>query len=400
MPTPRWKALLENPDRIDPVGVDLAIVTDGGDEAYRAALGRWNRLRHQDDRDAHAGIAYILAEAFDDLRGLQELASEWPETLPEELSWRLAVAGPSQAIREVFGPKVLAPLRDWLDASMGEEVPHEEARIARTLFPDDDGEVYLPLRRVLMEVVDIDDPGPAERVADDLLVAAASATPDSQDVQRTVLAYWGEEPPLDEVPTADPLPGEPPASWYATCELIARSRRPEFADRVIEVATRDEEAWNGPGSDAETLVLALGESAGGTADAKLLEIAKARVPMSGTAVRTLADRRRRLSGSAPEMTKHMVALVKGMIEHGILEQMPGKHTLLALARQRRADEDPMTAATAIADALGRPTGEELAPEWSAFSAWLEDAELPGPAPVPAAPQKRERGGLGRLFGRR
>lgn len=124
--------------------------------------------------------------------------------------------------------------------------------------------------------------------------------------------------------------------------------------------------------------------------------------MSGLAVRTLAARRRRLAGAEPEMMERLNTIVRGMREHGILDSTPGHRTRLALAKERTADEDPLRTAMTVASALGRPTGDELAPEWAAFAGWLDTVELPGPTPVPAAPGRRpgeERGRRG-LFGRR
>ncbi|KAB1643271.1 hypothetical protein [Gulosibacter chungangensis] len=402
MATPRWQQLLAHPEQVDPSGVDIAVIADAGDAGYRATLGSWNKLRFGTDRDAHAAIAYILAEAFEDGRGLEEIASSWQETFPEEIAWRALIGQPSKILTSVFGPKAVAELRSWLESNGSGALPKDAARAARLLRADDRGAVYLELRRMLVNSAEPEELDAAERIADDLLVAAASGTPDRAEVRRTVLAYWGEEPPLDDVPTAEPDPGESPASWEATCELIARSTQPAFADRVIEIVFADDESWNGPGSDAEALVHALGDSAGATADAKLLDIAKAQVPMSGLAVRTLASRRRRLAGAEPELLARLNAIIVGMRDQGILEATPGPKTRLALARDRSADEDPQKVAMTVASALGRSTGDELAPEWASFAAWLAGADLPGPTPVPAASARR-RGddrGRGRLFGRR
>ncbi|MGO1545606.1 MAG: hypothetical protein ACTHXA_14830 [Gulosibacter sp.] len=401
MDTPRWKQLLNRPEQIDPSGVDIAIIADAGDVAYRTALSKWNKLRHGTDRDAHAGIAYVLADAFDDHRGLEEIATEWPEIFPEEFAWRTMVAEPTKPLREIFGPKSLAVLKRWLEANNGQPLPKEAARTARALHPDDRGQIYLPLRRELINNAEPEELDAAERIADDLLIAAAAATPDRTEVRRTVLSYWGQEPPLDDVPTAEPDPGEVPAAWDATCAMIANSQHSTFADRVIAIVADDEESWNGPGSDAESFVRALGKSAGSTADAKLLEIAKAQVPMSGLAVRTLAERRRRIARAEPEMGARLKAIIIGMREHEVLIETPGAATRLALAKQRKADEDPKKVAAIVAEAMGRPTGDELAPEWAAFTAWLDNAQLPAPTPVPAvAPSKRsDDRGLGRFFGR-
>lgn len=402
MDTPRWQQLLAHPDQIDPSGVDIAVIADAGEAGYRDALARWNTLRFGTDRVAHAAIAYILAEAFEDNRGLDEIADSWDGIIPDEIAMRAMIGEPSTRLTAAFGPKIVHALRERLESSDSTSLPEEAARAARLLHPDDGGRVYLALRRKVVADVSPNETDAAERVADDLLIAAAAGSPDRSEVRRTVLAYWGEEPPLDAVPTAEPAPGESPAAWDATCELIARSQQPSFADRVIEIAFADHDAWNGHGSDAELLVRALGKSSGSTADARLLEIAKAQVPMSGLAVRTLAERRRRLAGAEPEMMARLKAIIVGMREHGVLDATPGPKTRLALAKDRSAEESPNKVATVVAEALGRPTGEALAPEWASFAAWLETAQLPGPTPVPPAPARRrsEDRGFGRLFGRR
>ena len=402
METPRWQQLLNRPDQIDPSGIDIAVIADAGDAGYRATLNSWNKLRFGTDREAHAAVAYILAEAFDDNRGLEEIATNWPETFPEEIAWRATIGEPSKHLAAAFGPKAITELRTWLESNGSGALPKDAARAARLLHPDDGGSVYLELRRMLVTSAEPEELDAAERIADDLLIAASTGTPDRPEVRQTVLAYWGEEPPLDDVPTAEPDPGESPASWNATCALVAHSAQPAFADRVIEIVFVDDESWNGPGSDAESLVRALGESAASSADAKLLEIGKAQVPMSGFAIRTLAARRRRLANAAPEMIERLNAIIVGMREHGVLDATPGPKTRLALAKERTAEEDPQKVATIVAAALGRPTGDELAPEWASFAGWLADADLPGPTPIPSATGRRrgEDRGRGRLFGRR
>lgn len=403
MAKPYWEQLLEHPDRIDPASGAMQVLADAGDAAYRAALQRWNLLRHSDDRDAHAGIALVLADAFDDYRAVDEIAATWPETFPEQFAWRTFVAPPSEPVRAAFGPKAIAELRTWMESGTAADLPDSAARAARTLRADDEGEVYLPARRLLIERTADSDPNAGERVADELLIAAAAATPEHDEVRRAVLSYWGQEQPVDAVPTAEPGPGESPASWTATCELIARSTDAAFADRVIAIAATHEDAWRGAGFDAETYVRALEQSAGDTADETLLDVAKAQVPASGLAVRSLAARRRPLAGAEPPLAARLDAIVAGMRESGILDAPLGKRTRLALAERRTEDENPQAVAIEVAEALGRPTGDELALEWASFASWLETAELPGPTPVPAAPPKRDDRGdgglLGRLFGR-
>lgn len=442
MTTPRWQHLLERPENIDASGVAVAIIADGGDAAYRKALARWNTLRVRGDRDAQAGIALILADAFDDHRAIDEIAATWPEVFPEQFAWRTAIAEPGTRTRRAFGAKALAALRDWGEHGTAENLPVEATQALRILHPDDAEEVYLPLRRLLLErahelVVrrnsaataaaeeaakgaeadaandDEDAPGAsptpaddlaqleaamasselvdaAERAADNLLIAAARATPDSYDVQRVVLSYWGEAEPLDAVPTANPRPGDPPASWTATCEILAGTRSTRVAEKLNELAEGYDELR---GRELEEYISALERAHAPFADAKLLELAKSESGAAGLAVRALADRRRRLAKAQPPMMARLDALVEGLHEHGILTELPGVQARAAIAKQRTPDEEPLQAAMAIADAYGRPTGNELALEWASFASWLEATTLPGPAPVPAAPPApRQRGG--------
>ena len=458
MTTPRWQHLLERPENIDASGIAIAIIADGGDAAYRKALARWNTLRERGDRDAQAGIALILADAFDDHRAIDEIAATWPQVFPEQFAWRTAIAEPGARTRRAFGAKALAALRAWGEHGTAEDLPVEATQALRILHPDDAEKVYLPLRRLLLErthelVVRRDsaasaaaeeaekraeadaaaneqdeespkdeaapenEPTPtddlaqleaamatselvdaAERAADNLLVAAARATPDSYDVQRVVLSYWGEAEPLDAVPTANPCPGDPPASWTATCEILAGTRSTRVAEKLNELVEGYDELR---GRELEEYISALERAHAPFADAKLLELAKSDSGAAGLAVRALADRRRRLAKAQPPMIARLDALVEGLHEHGILTEMPGVQARAALAEQRTPDEEPLQAAVAIADAYGRPTGNELALEWASFASWLETTTLPGPAPVPAAPPtpRRRGGGIRGLFRR-
>jgi hypothetical protein len=463
--TPRWQELLAHPDNIDATGIAVAIIADGGDAAYRRALARWNALRGGTDRDAHAGIAIILAESFDDHRAIDEIAQTWPEVFPEQFAWRTAIAEPGPRIRAAFGAKALDALRNWVDSGTAVDLPADAATALRILHPDDHDEVYLGARRLLLErahtevvqrtsaqqrateaaeaakaetdgdnVDDNDkaasdaesgDDAPeapsddttaedlavlesamasselvdtAERIADSLLIAAARATPDSPGVERTVLSYWGQAEPLDAVPTANPHPGEPPASWTATCAIIAASKSARTAEAFITLAESYGELH---GRELDEYLDALTVSHAHRADEVLLELAKSDASAAGRAVRALADRRRRLAKADPPMMARLDVLVETMHEHGILTELPGVQARTALAKQRTDVETPLEAAIAVADAFGRPTGAELALEWASFASWLEEAELPGAAPVPpAAPQRRTRGGGFRgLFGR-
>lgn len=447
MTAPRWQHLLERPENIDATGIAIAIIADGGDAAYRKSLARWNSLRDRNDKDAQAGIALILADAFDDHRAIDEIAETWPEVFPEQFAWRTVIAEPGARTRRAFGAKSLAALREWGEHGTDADLPAEAAQAARMLHPDDAEEVYLPLRRLLLEraheaivrhnsaasaaaeVADDESTEPAEdaeqtaeptatddltqleaamaasdlvdtaeRAADNLLVAAARATPDSYDVQRVVLSYWGEAEPLDAVPTANPRPGDPPASWTATCEVLAGTRSPSVAEQFNQLAEGYDELH---GRELEQYIDALERTNAPFADTKLLELAKSDSGAASLAVRALADRRRRLAKAQPPMTERFDVLVEALHEHGILTELPGVQARAALAKQRTADEEPLQAALAIADAYGRPTGNELALEWASFASWLETATLPGPAPVPAAtPSPRQRpGGIRGLFRR-
>ncbi|UQN15767.1 hypothetical protein [Gulosibacter sp. ACHW.36C] len=455
MTAPRWQQLLERPENIDATGIAIAIIADGGDTAYRRALARWNSLRERNDKDAQAGIALILADAFDDHRAIDEIAETWPEVFPEQFAWRTVIAEPGARTRRAFGAKSLAALRAWGEDGTAADLPADAAQAARMLHPDDAEEVYLPLRRLLLEraheevvrrnsaasaavaaddgddkdnaddestkaAEDAEQPAEptatddltqleaamaasdlvdtAERAADNLLVAAARATPDSYDVQRVVLSYWGEAEPLDAVPTANPRPGDPPASWTATCEVLAGTRSPRVAEKFNELAESYDELH---GRELEEYVDALERAHASFADAKLLELAKSDSAAASLAVRALADRRRRLVKAQPPMTERFDAIVEALHEHGILTELPGVQARAALAKQRTADEEPLQAALAIADAYGRPTGNGLVLEWASFASWLETATLPGPAPVPAvtASPRQRPGGIRGLFRR-
>lgn len=399
--TPRWQQLLDQPDSLEAAGVGIDIIADGGDAAYRAALTRWNRIRDTDARDAGAGLAVILGDAFDDARALEYIAAEWDEVFPEELAWRCALRTPSRALRRAIGAKALAALREWLESGTAEELPAEAARACRILAPDDHGEVYLQARRLLIERAQqhivrtgSGDTDAAERVADDLLVAAAKATPDSPEVQQTLLSYWGEAQPLDVVPTAEPAAGAMPASWHANCEVLAGTSSQSAAERFADLIGDIEEVELG-GSEAGDYLHALSQSEFADADARLLEFAKSENPAAGTAVRELAARRRRMAGGHPAFLDRVNALIDGLLKHGLLTETPGARAREALAEQRNDDESPLAAAAVIADAFGAP--KDAAGAWDEFADWLETAEIPGAAPVPPAqPPRRRRRGFGLL----
>lgn len=389
--TPLWQYVLDHVDRADPKGLAVAIAADGGDPAYRAALTRWNKLRDGQNRDAIAGISLLLAEAFDDHRAVDYAAREWPEPFPEEFAWRVFLRPASEPVRRAFAPKILEGLREWFIVHEDGDLPLELARAARTLRADDSGEVYLQLRRDIVEETAATIPARGEKVADELLIAAAAATPDRAEVRRCVLSYWGQEEPIDDVPTSEPVEGQQPASWSATCALIRRSSDAAFADRVIKIAHTHEDAWRATGFDAENYVRALEESVGNSADAKLLELARAQVPISGNAVRALAARRRRLAGVRPPLLKRLELVLQGMHVSGLMAQydeLPGPLARKVLAEQLDESMDALSIAHQVAEAFDISTGEELMLEWSSFASWAEENELPEPDPVPAAPPQR------------
>ncbi|MFD2674247.1 hypothetical protein [Gulosibacter bifidus] len=400
--TTRWQQLLNEPDSLEAASIGIDIIADGGEAAYRKALSRWHELRETDRRDAHAGIAVILGDAFDDDRALARIATEWDEVFPEEIAWRCAVRKPSRQLKRVFGAKALAALNDWVESGSDAELPAKAARACRILAPNDHGTTYLMARRLLLERAQAaivrdgkGDTDAAERVADDLLIAAAIATPNSPEVQQTLLSYWGEAQPLDTVPTAEPLPGAMPASWQASCAILERTDSQTVAERFADLIGDVEEVERG-GSEAADYLAALSGSSFADADARLLEFAKSENPAAGVAVRELAARRRRLAESHPAYLDRVNALVDGLREHELLHEVPGRLAREALAKQRNADESLLSAAAAIADAFGTP--QDAGSSWQSFADWLDTATIPDASPVPPAQaQKRRRRGFG-LFG--
>lgn len=397
MTTPRWQQLLDTPDALEAAGIGIDIIADAGETAYRAALTKWNKVRDTDARDTVAGLAVILGDAFDDDRALARIATEWADVFPEEIAWRCALREPSKALKRVFGAKALAAIDSWIEEGSAAELPDDAARACRILAPNDRGETYLVARRALLERTqeaiirgDAGDTDAAERVADDLLVAAAIATPDSQAVQQTLLSYWGEAQPLDMVPTAQPHPGAMPASWYASCELLARTSSLPVAERFADLIGDMQEVETG-GTEATDYLAALSKSEFVDADARLLEFAKSENPAAGTAVRELAARRRRIARSEPAYLTRVNAIIEGLREHGLLAEIPGVRTRTALAEARDPEESPLAVAAAIADAYG--TAQDAGAEWQQFADWLDATDIPQASPVPPAqaPRRRRRG---------
>lgn len=400
--TPRWQQLLDQPDSLEAAGIGIDIIADGGDGAYRAALSRLNRIRDTDARDANAGLAVILGDAFDDGRALEYIAAEWDEVFPEELAWRCAVRTPSRELTRVFGARALQALRMWAEDGDGQSLPADAARACRILAPNDSGETYLSTRRLLLERTQevviragAGDTHAAELIADDLLVAAAKATPDLPPVQQTLLSYWGEAQPLDTVPTAQTDPGTMPASWHASCELLAGTSSQAAAERFADLVGDIEEVEAG-GSEAAEYLNALSRSDYVDADARLLEFAKSENPAAGVAVRELAARRRRIAGGHPEYHDRVNALIDGLREHELLPEVPGTRTREALAKQRSTDESLLSASVSIADAFG--VGQDASDRWEQYANWLESAAIPDadPVPPPQAPKRRRRRGFGRF----
>ena len=400
MSHPRWTSLLEHPDLVASGGTAMAILADGGDPAHRAALARWIELREGDDRDAHAGIALILAEAFDDRRALDRLAEASDDPYPDEFAWRSLSAPAGPAVRSAFGPKVLRALRAWM-SSESTDFPERLILAARTLHPNDEGAVYLPMRRALIERADADHLAIAEQFADELLLAGAVGSADNAEIAQCVLSFWGEAEPVDAVPVAEPGPNAPLASWTATCELLAHTSDAGLATRLIELALTHEEGWRTDNAGAEAFVRALERTASPRGDEVLLQLAKDDLEVSGAAVRALAERRTRLADAPPRFAARVDALLVGLQDAGLVTFEAGPRTRQVLAEQLPDTDSAAELGRAIADRLTVGFATDDAPNWAAFDEWAATAELPPPAPVPAArpPEPPRRRGFGRLFGR-
>lgn len=299
-----------------------AALTDAGDPAHRIALDRWNRVRDIADQPAYAAIAVLLAEAFDDDRALRSFAETTPRAEAAELLAPLApVMTPGGGAARLIERLLLWRLTD--QAGDG-RLRHDLLVALGHLRTDDDGDVYLTMRRAIAgKLAGSEVEQEAERFSDRVLVTAARATPDSPDVLRTVLSYWGEAEPLDTVPTAEPDDDAAPASWHATCALIGGVRRRSDAERLVELA-HDTEFWKeGPPRDALAYVAGLERSAAPSADDKLLDVARGGLPASGEAVAALARRRVRLAGATPILLPRIAAVTTALRDAEVLDSAPG-----------------------------------------------------------------------------
>ncbi|MGO1542991.1 MAG: hypothetical protein ACTHXA_01475 [Gulosibacter sp.] len=293
-----WRELLDNPTvALDPESAGITIISSGQDAAHRYAVRRWLGIRTGEHRDQLAAIAVILAEAFADTRALESMAAARSEPYPDEIGRFDAALGPQSPVAEVFGERILGGLRRYLDEEA--DLPFTLLAAAHRFELDDQGELYLPLRRVAIErTAGSSSATLGESFADRALETATVATPNRPEIQRTVLAQWGVDIPLDEAPIEESRPGFAPTRWIATCNLIARVRSVGVANRLIELA-RSDSFWETPTTDAAAFVHALEASVGRNAQAALLAITRADVSVSRTALRALSDREQRVINETP-----------------------------------------------------------------------------------------------------
>ncbi|GGA60465.1 hypothetical protein GCM10011490_08280 [Pseudoclavibacter endophyticus] len=341
-----------------------AAIADAGDPAHRRALERWGAVRDHVDPAAYAGIAILLIEAFDDDRALLAFAEATDrEAFFEAILPYAPIMAPggrgSRSVGKLFLTRLLHSLGDGvLRTDIIDAIRH--------LRIDDRGEVYLVTRRALAsELNGTPAQDAAERYADLVLIAAAEATPDRPEVMRTVMSYWGADEPLDDVPTAETQGIEAPASWLATCALIRRSRRAADAERLIELA-HDTDFWRstakeGPGAlDASAYVDGLEHSVADSAEDRLLEIAKADLPVSSRAVAAIARRRARMAGAPPIAQPRVDAVTAALLEAGLLEQEPGPRGAEIIREHATATDSPLDLAALVLGVSGRAITFDLA----------------------------------------
>lgn len=333
-----------------------AAIADAGEPAQRRALERWNAVREQGDIEAYAGVAVLLAEAFDDDRALLGLAQAVTrEELFESLLPYAHIMTPglrcARSLEKLFLTRLLHELSSGrLRTDIVDAIRH--MRI------DDHGDAYLPTRRALAtELNDTPVQDQAERFADRLLITAATATPNRPDVLRTVLSYWGEAEPLDDVATAEPIGDEAPASWAATCALIGGIRRASDAEKLIELAHntdfwRDASGTGSAARDANEYVDALEASTADSAEDRLIEIAKADVSASGRAVASIASRRTRIAGLPPIAQPRADAVASELASAGALTAMPGKRGTQIIHRHASMADSPLDLAALVLGASG------------------------------------------------
>ena len=336
-----------------------AAIADAGDAAHRRALDRWHAVRERGDATAYGAVAVLLAEAFDDDRALLAFAESTDRaTLFEAVLPFAHVMTPEGRCARTLGKLFLTRMLHALgEGRLRTEIIDAIAH----LRIDDHGEVYLTTRRALARELagtPLEDAG--ERYADRVLVAAARATPNRPEVLRTVLSYWGAAEPLDDVPTAEPRGDEPPASWFATCELIAGVRRGDDAERLVTLA-HDTEFWReGAPAAGRAYVDGLERSAAASAEDRLLEVAKADVPASGHAVRAIARRRTRMAG-APSIVQPRIEAVTGeLIAAGVIPAPAGPRGTRVVHEAAATGDSALDLAALVLGVSGRAVTFELA----------------------------------------
>lgn len=388
MTTPYWQRLLADDDAIRQVDRrGLTVLTDGGEPANRLALSLWNALRDDVSRaDAHAALAVILAESFDDPRALLAFVRDFG--LNDALLDRAARGDLTPEAGHSLAEPILDALRTWID---GESIDPPDTLLraaARLRIPDGDT-VYLPLRRAVIDRRFGDDT--AERTADLGLLAAVAGEPDSEQVARTVLSYWGAAEPVDAVPTADPEPGRAPASWAATYIMIGTATVREVAERLLDLAF-GHDARLGDDEDGRALVQALVTTRARSAEDRLFELAKADAPISSAAVRAIAQRRRRLAGAPPAAAARVSLVLDALVDTKVITAPLGPHAVTDLLDRLPVDA---TAPEIAMEAVPYAGGAGEAPDaWDAFWAWADATELPEPDPVPPpAPEAESLGGF-------
>lgn len=341
-----------------------AAIADAGEPAHRRALDRWNAVREQGDAAAYGAIAVLLAECFDDDRGLLAFAESVDrETLLEAVLPFTPIMTPGGHCARSVERLILTRMVDEVSrGTMRSELTDAVAH----LRIDDHGEVYLPMRRTLVtELSGTPEAHAAERYADRLLVAAATATPNQPDVVQTVLSYWGADEPLDNVPTAEPLGDEAPASWMATCAVIGGTRRTDTAEQLIELA-HETDFWRSSGTadaathDARAYVEGLALSPADIAEDCLLEVAKADVSVSGQAVSAIARRRARIAGVPPITRPRLDAVTQALVDTKCIDAPPGPRGDKLASDVATTADSPLDLAALVLGAAGRAIRFDLA----------------------------------------
>lgn len=338
-----------------------AAISDAGDTAYRAALRRWAELREAPPGIPYAGIATVLGRCFgddralvtllstDDERAEREASAEQPTALELVQPWTAGFAGHSPGsglLASVLGASILELLGSG-------ELPLTSLEALHQVRAEPRQGYFLELRRQVhpahRDTVRQDE---AERFTDIALQAAAAASPNDPRVLQTVLSYWGEAQPLDDVPTADPDPGEAPASWYATCSLIAALRRTQSAEQLVGLA-HESDFWRESRRAGDAYVTALESSTAPSAEERLFDISRSETAVAGSAVAAIAARRVRLAGATPILLPRILAVHEALQASGVIDRTPGPRTVQLLTRQATTSDTALDLAVATLTAFGR-----------------------------------------------